>query len=425
MWRSTNNWKTNDEWVLQVEQIDNAWRTSFNTIFGDKIVAHKNDSILAKFDLGLIRSDFNITELNGATASENSSTLILQSGTATNWSVIIESKDRTIYHPWHDIYSYFTYAWPDGWVVWSENCIWSVDSNNWYFIWYVWEDFVISRRHAWVDYTVTRDNWNWDKLNWTWPSWITIDFTKINIFRLNYWYLWVAPCIFEVQTTAWWVEFHRTSTLNSLQDMAIENPNLPIRAWITKTSWNTNIRWMSWSWNWWYYNWNTSYVWNKANHYDTWATGEALTWTWKENVVIFHLKDTFNWKPNTIPARMVHSDFQNTATWDIIFWEIIANPTSVWWTAIWSLTYTDIDANNSVVEYSASWWVVVWWKTIYSQYMVWWGWWSWAFAWWWSVTAQELWLIWRPWDYFACTYTRVSWSWAYNALFNINWIELF
>ena len=412
------------DWSLKMSTSDGAGRTSFNTIFWDTVTASKQDNISLKWNLGLIADDFVITENNGATATETNSRLFLQSSTATNWQVIIESRDRVIYRPWHDLFWYFTYAWPEWWVAWSINYIWIYDDNDWYYIWYNGTDFVIWRRKGWVDYQVTQANWNKDKLDWTWNSWFILDHTKINIFRVNFWYLWIAPCIFEIKTSVWWVEFHTTDTLNNSDELAIENPNLPIRAEITKTSGTTNITWYSGSWNWWYYNWGISYIWNKANNYNTWLW-QALTWTWVENVVIFHLKDTFNGKQNVVTARMVHADFNNNATWDIIKASIIANPTSVWWTAVASLTYTDIDTNNSTVEYSAWWWVIVWWKTIYAQYQVGGGWWNSAFAWWWSVTAQELWLIWRPWDYFAVVYQRVSWTGAYNALMNINWLEVF
>ena len=425
MSRGANTWNTSKSGNLYTENIDWAWRAWLNTIFWDSITASKKDDISHKWDLWLITDDFNITENNWATATEDNSRLFLQSSTATNWQVIIQSRDRVIYRPWHDMYANFTYAWPEWWIAWSTNYIWMFDENNGYYIWYNGTDFVIWRRFFTTDYQVTQANWNIDKLDGTWPSWFNLNHNTVNIFRLNFWYLWIAPCYFEVKT--WdnsWVLFHVTETLNSQEELAVWSANLPIRAEITKTSWDTNITWYSGSWNGWYYNWWVSFVWNKPNHYNT-GTWQALTWTWVENVVIFHLKDTFNSKPNTVPARMVHADFNNNATWDIIVAKIVANPTSVWWTAVASLTYTDIDTNNSVIEYSAGWWVVVWWKEIYSQYMVWWGWWSGAFAWWWSVTAQELWLIWRPWDYFAVVYQRVSWTGAYNALMNINWLELF
>ena len=206
--------------------------------------------------------------------------------------------------------------------------------------------------------------------------------------------------------------------------LALKNPNLKLRAEIIKTSWVTNVRWASWSWNWWYYNWWDSFVWNIPQQWDSW-TWLALTWTWLENVVIFHLKETFNSKNSYVSAKLLKSVFYNTATSDIIKVQIIVNPTSVWWTAVGSLVYTDVDTNNSVIEYKELWWVVVGWKVIYTDYMVWWGSWANASSWNSDLNAEALWLKGRPWDYFAITYERVSGTWAYNMLWSLNWTEEF
>ena len=423
----------NDDWS-PLHDVVWAWdisdRTSFNTIFWDKITAKKIDMISIKFDSWIIADDFDITQLNGATATESNSRLLLQSSTATNWSVVLETKDKIRYRPWHDIYSYFTYAWLDWWVAGSKNIIWPNTNQNWYYLGFNWTNFVVWRRKAWIDDEIT---WVYfiDNLDWNWPSKFNINYTKINIFRCTFGYLWIAPAFFEIYwwKQKWWINFAYIDLINESDQLSIESPNLPIRAEITKTSWNTNVRWISWSWYGWYYNGWEFNVWNRPNHYDT-DLWKLLTWTtWTPNpslaVVTFRLKTTFNWKPNRATAKLVHWDYNNTASWDNILMKIIANPTSVWGTAVWSLTYADIDTSNSMVEYSTNSWVVVWWKTIYSQYMMWWGSWQQAKAWWWQISAEELWLLWRPWDTFTVIYKRVSGTWDYTALLNMNWIELF
>jgi hypothetical protein len=84
-----------------------------------------------------------------------------------------------------------------------------------------------------------------------------------------------------------------------------------------------------------------------------------------------------------------------------------------------------VSATNSTVEYKELWWVVVGWTEVYTDYMQWgWGW-SWAYAWDADLDAEALWLKGRPWDYFAITYERVSWTWAYTALSSLNWTEEF
>ena len=426
MWRSTNSANVSN-WALKTTLVDNVWRTNFNTIFGDQVVASKNDKISIKFNLWILPTEvWTTASWTGASVTEVNSKLYLQSWTDTNGTCSAYSLERMRYHPWHDIYVYFTYAWLDWWVEWATQYVWAYDDNDWYFIWYDWTTFKAVRREWWNDYARTQAQFDRDTLDWNWPSWFTIDWTKINIFRLNFGYLGVASCIFEVFAWPhiWWIAFNSTDTENALQDLAIENPNLPIKIEITKTSWTTNITWYSGSWNAWYYNGWISFVWNIPHQWDSW-NWITLTWTWVENVVIFHIKDTFNGKPNYVASSLLRSSFNSTASSDILKVQIIANPTSVWWTAVASLTYTDVNTTTSTLEYSNNWWVIVWWTVIFTEYLIWWGWWSWAFAWTSELNAQALWLRGRAWDYFAIAYTRVSWSWAYNALAALQWTEEF
>lgn len=212
--------------------------------------------------------------------------------------------------------------------------------------------------------------------------------------------------------------------INSSEDLTIDSPNLPISIEV-KNTWSTSNWYIqSWSWNWWFYNWTfQSKVWDVPHWYNSWL-GTNLTGVWNENSIIFKLKTTFNWKINKTKVKLVHSQFSSTATWDIIKVQIIANPTSIWWVLVWSLTYIDTEA-DSTVQYKESWWVVSWWTPIFTTYLMWWGSWSWATKWNESVNAEDIWLIWNPWDYFAICYERVTGTWAYKSLSALNWLELF
>lgn len=425
MWRNESWLKKNIHWEWRVSEIDISGRQSFNTIFWDKVVARKVDNISIKFDLWILEAQAIKTELNWATATTSESRLFLQTWTATNWSVIINSIETVRYRPWHELFWYFTYAWPEWWIAGSKNFIGSFDDDNGYYIWYSWTDFVVWRRIWLVDNEQLRANFI-DKLDWTWKSKMIIDTSKINIFRITFWYLWIAPATFEI----YWgsaigrVAFAVIDIINTSQKLTIESPNLPIRAEITKTSWATNITWYSWSWNGWYYNGWGSIVANIPSHYNTWAW-IAMTWTWLEAVVNFRHKSTFNSLPSKVVAKMILNNFANTASWDIIVIYMIARPTTVWWVDPNSLSYTDVNTNRSTLEYSEWWWVIVWWTIVFAQYLVWWGWWSGKFSWEWWLETSELWLSGWPWDYFSVGFQRIDWSWAYTALCSFNFMELF
>jgi hypothetical protein len=266
------------KWKVNIINKDISWRTSFNTLFWDKITAQKVDMISIKFDTWILTNEIISIPLNWATATEINSRLLIQSSTATNWSITFQSKAITRYIPWHDIYAYFTYAWLDWWIAWSKHYKGLFDLYNGYYIWFNGINFVIGRRSNQIDYEQSRNDFI-DKLDWNSDSKFNIDFTKINIFRITFGYLWIAPAIFEIYWWAekWWIKFAVIDIINTITSLAIESPNLPIRIELIKTSWVTNIRWTSWSWNAWYY-WSVWVsIWDIANSYNTWLW-QALTW---------------------------------------------------------------------------------------------------------------------------------------------------
>jgi len=413
-------------WNIQSSSIDVAWRQSFNTIFGSAITAKKIDEVLVKFDLW-INLELSIpTEANGWTVWESNSRLLLSSSTAINWLTRLESKKAVRYRPWHEIFCYFTAWWLNWWIIWAVQNIGIFDAENGYFVWFNWIDFRITRRKDSVDNDILQANFNLDTIDWKGQSKFNLDTSKINIFRITFGYLWIAPAVFEVY--AWvalgWLPFHTIDITNLSPELTIESPNLPITAEIIKSSWSEDIQMISWSWNWWFYNWGTTFAWDIPFAWNSWLW-IWLTWTGNESVVALRLKSTFNWKTNKTRVKNINAIFKSTATSDIIKVQIIWNPTTIWGVDPNTLDYTDISTGRSTMEYAENEWVVVWGRILFTDYLMWWGLWSWAFAWGWEVSAEQLWLIWTPWDILTVTYQRVGSTWIYDALTSTNWLELF
>lgn len=414
-WIKLKNWSNKDS----------SWKEAFNTIFWDSIQATKIDEVSIKFDLWINANLLASSTLNWWTISESESKAIISTWINSNWYSLLSSRNNIRYRPWHEIYAYFTASFHNI----SNNQelnIWLFDSLNWFAVWFKDWIFRIERRYNWTKYTTNRDDFNKDKLDWNWPSWFLLDGSSINIFRISLWYLWISPIVFQIYwwSDLGWITFHIIDLINSSEDLTIESPNLPISCEVKNTGSTVNWYIQSWSWNWWFYNWSyPSRVGDVPHWYSSWL-GTNLTGVWNENSVIFRLKTTFNWKLNKTKVKLVHSQFASTATWDIIKVQIIANPTSVWGVAVWSLTYTNIEP-DSTVQYKESWGVVVWWTPIFTSYLI--GWWSWSWATKWneSVEAEEIWLVWNPWDCFAICYERVTWTWVYKSLCAFNWLELF
>ena len=95
------------------------------------------------------------------------------------------SRDIVRYRPGHEMFAYFTYAWLDGGVAGAKNYIGIMDANNGYYIGYNGPDFVVGRRKGGAGTEYPRSSFT-DKLDGSGLSGHTIDFTKINIFRVTF-----------------------------------------------------------------------------------------------------------------------------------------------------------------------------------------------------------------------------------------------
>jgi hypothetical protein len=80
-----------------------------------------------------------------------------------------------------------------------------------------------------VDTTVDQDSWNLDKLDGTGLSGITIDFTKSNIFVIDFEWLGVGGVRYGVVVNNQIIYVHQLYNANSLDKVYMSTPNLPIR----------------------------------------------------------------------------------------------------------------------------------------------------------------------------------------------------
>lgn len=60
---------------------------------------------------------------------------------------------------------------------------------------------------SWIINSIARDDWD-DPLDWTWPSELNIDFSKSNLFFIEFLWLWVGSVRFGILTDYWIYRFH-------------------------------------------------------------------------------------------------------------------------------------------------------------------------------------------------------------------------
>lgn len=82
-----------------------------------------------------------------------------------------------------------------------------------------------------------QSNWNLDKLDGTWPSWITVDWSLSQILVVDFQYLWVGRVRLWLSVDWQLYYFHQFNNANNLSDVYMSSPNHSIRYSIRSTGW--------------------------------------------------------------------------------------------------------------------------------------------------------------------------------------------
>jgi hypothetical protein len=282
-----------------------------------------------------------------------------------------------------------------------------INWSDWFAIGFKDWVFTIKRKKAWDIYYETEINWDVDLAD--------IDFTKLNIFRISFGYLGIAPVVIEI-LPEWDTAFKvlHTIKLQWLIDAThINLPYLPVRI---ESAWGVIVK--SASIQWWVM-WLCSdcgvrpfarqieAIWIAAN---------------KTTIATFKPRETINWVSNKIRARLLNVNYLVAdASW-IVKLELIRNPT-----LSWTPTYSNVDTKNSSLmvstqQFTVTWWQV--WLALYSQVTTWQG----------NnppsysadkLSSERLGLF-LEWDNtFAICGQRLTWTWTALFYVNVNWEELF
>jgi hypothetical protein len=231
--------------VQPISGIDSVGRTSFNSTFGDKIVAERITNIVVSFNYNISDEDVKTTLVDTGTATAADSMLSASSGTGTTGAVNIESVDVVRYIPGRESFAYFTAMFPNGGVATSTQHIGLFASQDGFYLGYTNTNLIVGYRRDSVDTEVISTSWNGS------PRVLTeFDFAKLNIFRISYGWLGTAPVNFEIMTaTGEWLLMHQFPFPGTLTTTIVLNPTLPICIDVTKTAGAEDIIVKSASWS--------------------------------------------------------------------------------------------------------------------------------------------------------------------------------
>lgn len=212
---------------------DTANRTKLNTVFGEAINTNRIDDISILFQYNI--ADYVVTPVTSGTGEITNphSMCQLSTGLGTG-SAGFTSKSSIRYRPGHEAYAYFTAAFSTPDALTTQK-IGVFDDDDGFFIGYNGTQFGFTYRNGGVDTFIPQTAWTGNSL--LGPEGFVLDTSFINIYRISYGWLGVAPVVLEVSTDGGnsWTVAHKQDFRNKQTTPSIANPVLPLRAEVTSS----------------------------------------------------------------------------------------------------------------------------------------------------------------------------------------------
>ena len=215
---------------LKTSDTDPSGLQAFNGIFGEKLVGHRNPEFSANFTYPLDQRGVNVTTVGTGAVTNENSLLKISTGSTASSSVKIETKRALRYQAGRDAEGMFTAIFTQG-IEDSYQRAGLKNNENGFMIGFEGVDFAVFRKRDNVmEDTIIQSNFNEDKLDGTGTSGYTLDPTTINIYRINYGYLGIAPIYYQIFAgyKLGWITYHVIDLTNSQTETHVTNPYLPI-----------------------------------------------------------------------------------------------------------------------------------------------------------------------------------------------------
>lgn len=317
-----------------VKGVDELGHTPFNTIFGDNITAKRNAKILEQFQYNINTKTLTSTTNGTGTVTQENAMAKLSTGTDTDGAARLESKNTLRYQPGCETVVYFTALWESPGVAGCKQRAGIWDRTDGYYLGFNGTDFVVGYEVNGTETEVTIDDFNGDAYK------DAIDFTKINIFRISWGWLGVAPIDFAVLDSEGNVrKLHTFKLPNTLTVPHSFNPVLPICFDVVKTTGATDIIMRTASWN-------ASVVGGETGIGDRFFSGTIGPQSVTTEVVLINFQNvsTFQSKTNRTVVEAVLLGMSSEGNKSAII-KIYKNLT-IGGTPSWS----NVDATNSVMQ---------------------------------------------------------------------------
>lgn len=326
---------------------DVAGNKSFNGIFGSQLVAQRNPYLSTSFFYPVRSNRINDKSVNLGNLTYDNNLFVINSGASTSSIGYVETKDIIRYRAGRDAEAMFTTIF-DTPIDGSSQHVGIFSENDGFYIGYNNTDFVVAHKKGGASFTVKQADFNLDTLDGNGNSDFVLNKQNINIYRINYGYLGIAPVIFSVYGghEQGWVPFHVIDLSNKQSVTHIDNPYLPVAGKVANTTNNTNINVKIGS------IYAGVFDGGGGNSPDSTSREESLriagttTETGETPVVTVHNKNLFNGKKNYIKSILLYlsatTDGNKAVTLSVK--KLTTTPTGGTW--------KDVGTDESILEYS-------------------------------------------------------------------------
>lgn len=301
--------------------------------FGELLTGTKQDHVTLNFKYPYYNTTFDMKpqDLSGdGTISVSNSLLSVSSPTLG--TAIAESKNNLMYKSGHTAYADFTSSFDGTGTGYAG----AFDDNDGFFVKVSNGTASVGRMYGGVQTgLVSQDSWNGD------TDLTEIDWSNLNLFRIMFGYLGVSNIAFQIRKNGW-KTLHVIETEGEIKTTTVKNPTFPIR-WEAQNGMTVKTGSA-----------NAGLIGGDINNkrYFAFAGSTTLSSTNVATAVHFQNKTTYKTLPNKNKAQLVKlklfidAPASGTGTVEIKFYKnstITGTP-----------SYTDVDANNSTIQYATN-----------------------------------------------------------------------
>ena len=190
----------------------------------------KND-VLVQFQYNIADYDVTSTTSGSGSVAQANNMAVLSTGTTSSSLAEIVSTGKLRYRPGHTAIANFSALWANGGVAGYRQRIGPYNDTDGFYIGYNGTDRVIGFLNGGVATEYTSDTWNGADFS-------SVDWTQLNVFRIKFGWLGVAPVVFEVMKpgTNEYITLHSIQLQSVRAEPHVGNPALPIHMDVEDTA---------------------------------------------------------------------------------------------------------------------------------------------------------------------------------------------